>query len=134
METADIGRILKRNINKGFVYIKRSLSPALASQVAALGVRGVYRQREYHRYYPAGRIAGHLLGFTDVDDNGQEGLELTFDQSALQEEDPFHPVDCRDDPLHIHYHRNYGHVHHNMLPQNMNHLHHQGVQHTQVED
>ena len=79
METADIDRILERNINKGFVYIKRSLSPALATHVVGLGVRGVARQREYHRYYPAGRIAGHVLGFTDVDDKGQEGAELTFE-------------------------------------------------------
>ena len=45
----------------------------------ALGIPGVYLMREYRRYYPAGEVAGHILGFTDVDDAGQEGIELAFD-------------------------------------------------------
>jgi cell division protein FtsI (penicillin-binding protein 3) len=70
--------LLKRKANKEFVYLKRQIEPELASQVSD-GIDGVYTQREYHRYYPAGEVVGHLVGFTDIDDNGQEGLELVYD-------------------------------------------------------
>jgi cell division protein FtsI (penicillin-binding protein 3) len=69
--------LLKRKANKEFVYLKRQIEPELASQVSD-GIDGVYTQREYHRYYPAGEVVGHLVGFTDIDDNGQEGLELVY--------------------------------------------------------
>lgn len=78
-ETADIAQIVERHGDKEFAYIQRGLSPALARRVLELGIAGVGRQREYHRYYPVGPIAGHLLGFTDVDDKGQEGIELAFE-------------------------------------------------------
>ncbi|MCH8177941.1 MAG: penicillin-binding protein 2, partial [Proteobacteria bacterium] len=70
--------LLKRKADKEFVYLKRQLEPELASQVAD-GVDGVYLQREYHRYYPAGEVVSHLVGFTDIDDRGQEGLELVYE-------------------------------------------------------
>ncbi|MDH5216725.1 MAG: penicillin-binding transpeptidase domain-containing protein [Gammaproteobacteria bacterium] len=66
--------------DKEFVYLKRHIDPDLAEKVANLDVPGVQLQREYRRYYPSGEVAGHLLGFTNVDDNGQEGLELAFDE------------------------------------------------------
>ncbi|MDT8387636.1 MAG: penicillin-binding protein 2 [Thiogranum sp.] len=66
--------------DREFVYLKRHIAPDLAEQVMALQVPGVYLQREYRRYYPAGEVAGHLVGFSDVDDRGQEGLELAFDE------------------------------------------------------
>lgn len=69
---------LKRKADKEFVYLKRQIEPELASQVTE-GIDGVYTQREYHRYYPAGEVVGHIVGFTDVDDKGQEGLELEYD-------------------------------------------------------
>jgi cell division protein FtsI (penicillin-binding protein 3) len=69
---------LKRKANKEFIYLKRQIEPELASQVSD-GIDGVYTQREYHRYYPAGEVVGHLVGFTDIDDKGQEGLELVYD-------------------------------------------------------
>ena len=69
---------LKRKANKEFVYLKRQIEPELASKVSD-GIDGVYTQREYHRYYPAGEVVGHIVGFTDVDDKGQEGLELEYD-------------------------------------------------------
>jgi cell division protein FtsI (penicillin-binding protein 3) len=65
--------------DREFVYLQRHITPDLAQQVMALEVPGVYLQREYRRYYPAGEVAGHLIGFSDVDDRGQEGLELAFD-------------------------------------------------------
>jgi cell division protein FtsI (penicillin-binding protein 3) len=64
--------------DKEFLYLKRHLSPAKAREVMALNLPGVNIQREYRRYYPAGEVVGHLVGFTDIDDKGQEGLELAF--------------------------------------------------------
>jgi len=74
-ETVDL---LKQKANKEFVYLKRQLEPELANRVAN-GVDGVYLKREYHRFYPAGEVVSHLVGFTDIDDRGQEGLELMYD-------------------------------------------------------
>jgi len=71
-------RQLTFNMNKDFVYLRRHLSPDKASQVMALKLPGVNIQREYRRYYPAGEVVGHLVGFTDIDDKGLEGLELEF--------------------------------------------------------
>ena len=71
--------LLKQKANKEFVYLKRQLEPELANQVAD-GVDGVYLKREYHRYYPAGEVASHLVGFTNIDDQGQEGLELIYEE------------------------------------------------------
>ena len=71
-------RRLTRSMNKEFVYLRRHLSPDQAHRVLALELPGVNAIREYRRYYPAGEVAGHLVGFTSVDDDGQEGLELEF--------------------------------------------------------
>ena len=73
----DTVSMLKQRANREFVYLKRQLEPELAQTVAA-GVEGVYLQREYNRYYPAGEVVSHLVGFTDIDDQGQEGLELAY--------------------------------------------------------
>ncbi|MEO8419489.1 MAG: penicillin-binding protein 2 [Methylophilaceae bacterium] len=61
-----------------FVYLKRRIPPELAGQVMRLGIPGVFMQREYRRYYPAGEVTAHLVGFTGVDENGQEGFELAY--------------------------------------------------------
>ena len=61
-----------------FVYLKRQLPPDQAEQVVKLGIAGVALQREYRRYYPDGEVAAQLLGFTNVDDKGQEGMELAL--------------------------------------------------------
>ncbi|MDA0705490.1 MAG: penicillin-binding transpeptidase domain-containing protein [Proteobacteria bacterium] len=66
------------SMNKDFVYLRRHLSPDRAEAVMALKLPGVNIQREYRRYYPAGEVVGHLVGFTDIDDKGLEGLELEF--------------------------------------------------------
>ena len=71
-------RRVTRSMDKEFLYLKRHLSPVQASKVMALKLPGVNVLREYRRYYPAGEVAGHLVGFTNVDDLGQEGLELAF--------------------------------------------------------
>ncbi len=69
---------ISRNANKSFLYLKRHMNPAEAQRIADAKIPGVRLQREYHRYYPAGEVTGHLVGFTDIDDKGQEGIELAF--------------------------------------------------------
>ncbi|MFK7955802.1 MAG: peptidoglycan D,D-transpeptidase FtsI family protein [Lysobacterales bacterium] len=76
----ELTRRLSQRSEKSFVYVKRRVTPALADAVAALDLPGVQMEREYQRFYPAGEVAAHVLGFTDVDDQGQEGLELSFDE------------------------------------------------------
>jgi cell division protein FtsI (penicillin-binding protein 3) len=71
-------RRITRSLDKEFLYLKRHLSPDKAHAVMALKLPGINVIREYRRYYPAGEVAGHLVGFTSVDDEGQEGLELAF--------------------------------------------------------
>ncbi len=68
-----------KDTRREFVYLKRQLAPEDAARVVALGMPGVFLQREYRRYYPAGEVIAHLIGFTNVDDRGQEALELAFD-------------------------------------------------------
>lgn len=63
---------------RDFVYLKRHLSPEVAAKVVELNLPGVFLKREYRRYYPAGELTAHMLGFTDIDDNGQEGIELAW--------------------------------------------------------
>ena len=67
------------NEDRQFLYIARQLPPAEAEKVRNLAIPGVYLKREYRRYYPSGEVTGQALGFTNVDDAGQEGLELAFD-------------------------------------------------------
>jgi cell division protein FtsI (penicillin-binding protein 3) len=72
-------RRVTSNLDREFVYLKRHLSPADAADVLRLDIPGVGTAREYRRYYPSGEVVGHAVGFTDIDDHGQEGLELAFD-------------------------------------------------------
>ena len=76
----DIKEVKSRlfDTSRDFVYLQRQLPPEQAEKIVKLGMPGVSLRREYRRYYPGGGITAHLLGFTDVDDNGQEGLELAF--------------------------------------------------------
>ena len=74
-----LANILERAKGREFVYLRRHLPPAEASRIESLAIPGVSSQREYGRYYPAGPITSHVLGFTDVDDRGQEGIEKAFD-------------------------------------------------------
>ena len=76
--------VLEQNINSKsnleFLYLKRRLSPVEAKRVLNLNLEGVYSQQEYQRFYPQGEVTAHLIGFSNVDDIGQEGLELTYDE------------------------------------------------------
>ncbi|TNF35518.1 MAG: penicillin-binding protein 2, partial [Gammaproteobacteria bacterium] len=64
-----------------FLYLRRHMTPADADRVLALGVPGVSEISEYRRYYPAGEVAAHIVGFTNIDDQGQEGLELAYEEA-----------------------------------------------------
>lgn len=64
------------NLQREFVYLKRRVSPNLAAQVMSLNIPGVFSEREYKRFYPAGDVTAHVVGFTDINDVGQEGFEL----------------------------------------------------------
>ncbi len=73
------GRDLARKLSESerdFVYLKRQIPPETAARVAELGIPGLHQQNEYRRYYPGGETMAHVIGFTGVDDVGQEGIEL----------------------------------------------------------
>jgi cell division protein FtsI (penicillin-binding protein 3) len=74
-----IERKLTQRASKEFVWLKRRLNPAVADEIRALDIPGVYLQKEYRRFYPAGEVTSHVIGFTNIDDVGQEGLELAYD-------------------------------------------------------
>ncbi|HET9864162.1 MAG TPA: penicillin-binding transpeptidase domain-containing protein [Steroidobacteraceae bacterium] len=78
-DKGEIERRVTSNLDREFLYLARHMQPAEAQKIRALEIPGVYLAREYRRYYPAGEVAGHVVGFTNVDDQGQEGLELAFD-------------------------------------------------------
>ena len=71
---------LERNAEREFLYLARGLTPEQGDAVLGLKIPGVYSLEEFRRFYPAGDVVAHLIGFTDVDDRGREGVELAFDQ------------------------------------------------------
>ncbi|HVK55613.1 MAG TPA: penicillin-binding protein 2 [Burkholderiales bacterium] len=75
LKASEIRNKLK-NESRNFVFLKRQIPPELASRVMSLNIPGVFQQREYRRYYPAGEVMAHMVGFTSVDGVGQEGMEL----------------------------------------------------------
>jgi cell division protein FtsI (penicillin-binding protein 3) len=75
-----LARRITSNLDREFLYLERHMPPEQAARIKSLGIPGVYSLREYRRYYPAGEVSGHVVGFTTVDDKGQEGLELGYDQ------------------------------------------------------
>ena len=80
LDLDQLRRLLEARADREFVYLKRHVDPTIAAQVRALGAPGVALQREYRRYYPDGEVAAQVLGFTDVDDVGQEGIELAYEE------------------------------------------------------
>ena len=76
----DAGELTKKlgDDSRDFVYLKRQVPPQTADAVAALGLQGIHQHREFRRYYPGGEVTAHVVGFTGVDDAGQEGVELAF--------------------------------------------------------
>lgn len=80
MKAGELEQRLSDREGREFCYLRRHLAPDQAQRVLALQLPGVYSQREYRRYYPTAEITSHLLGFTDIDDVGQEGLELGLNE------------------------------------------------------
>jgi len=79
-------RRISQNSKKEFLYLRKHLRPDLAAQIKALEIPGIHLERDYRRYYPAGEVTSHILGFTNIDDMGQEGLELAYNH-RLQGQD-----------------------------------------------
>ena len=66
--------------DRSFVWLKREVDESVAREIAALDIKGIYQRKEYRRQYPEGEAAAHIVGFTNADDKGQEGVELAFEQ------------------------------------------------------
>lgn len=79
MPRADLNKKLGEE-DKTFIWLKRQVEEPVARDIRALGIKGIYDRREYKRKYPEGEAAAHIVGFTNVEDRGQEGIELSFDQ------------------------------------------------------
>jgi len=75
----EMERKLIQRSAKEFVWLRRRLNPDVADDIRALNIPGVNLQKEYRRFYPAGEVTAHVIGFTNIDDVGQEGLELAYD-------------------------------------------------------
>ncbi len=79
LDLEQIEQTLAARMDREFVYLRRHVNPDIAQQVLDLQAEGVFTQREYRRYYPAGEVASHVIGFTNIDDRGQEGIELAYE-------------------------------------------------------
>lgn len=69
---------LGKYAGREFMYLRRKVQPELARQVMDIGLPGIYSRQEYRRYYPAGEVTSHVVGFTNIDETGQEGIELAY--------------------------------------------------------
>lgn len=83
-DVKDLQKLLARRQDRSFVYLKRQVNPDVSEQVMqvvrAEKITGVETQREYRRFYPSGEVFAHVVGFTDIDDQGQEGMELAYNE------------------------------------------------------
>ncbi len=79
MPLADLSNKLGDD-DKTFVWLKRQVDEPVAQKIQALGIKGIYQRKEYKRQYPEGETVAHVVGFTNVEDRGQEGIELTFNK------------------------------------------------------
>lgn len=78
VDADEIERRLNQRSAREFVWLRRRLHPDVAAEIEALKLHGVFLQKEYRRFYPAGEVTSHVIGFTNIDDVGQEGLELAY--------------------------------------------------------
>lgn len=85
LNAADLNDRVQRNSKKSFMYVKRHLSPVAAEPVLALDLPGVFSMTEYRRFYPEADVTSHMIGFTDLDDQGAEGLELSLNKELAGE-------------------------------------------------
>jgi cell division protein FtsI (penicillin-binding protein 3) len=79
VDAGELKEQLAKRSDREFVYLRRQMAPEAAQTVLDLGIPGINGQREFKRYYPSGEVTSHVLGFTNIDDHGQEGLELAYD-------------------------------------------------------
>jgi cell division protein FtsI (penicillin-binding protein 3) len=79
MPASDLSKKLNDE-DKSFVWVKRQVDDDIAKKISTLNIKGIYQRKEYKREYPEGETAVHVVGFTNVEDNGQEGVELTFNK------------------------------------------------------
>ncbi|MFB0963763.1 MAG: penicillin-binding transpeptidase domain-containing protein [Pseudomonas sp.] len=77
---ADLVKRIENNATRDFMYLARGLTPEHGQRVLERKISGVYGKEEFRRFYPAGEVAAHLVGFTNIDERGQEGIELAFDE------------------------------------------------------
>ena len=82
MPVAELGKRLEDE-DKTFVWLKRQVEESVAQEITALGLKGIYQRKEYKRQYPEGEAAAHVVGFTNVEDQGQEGIELAFNKELV---------------------------------------------------
>jgi cell division protein FtsI (penicillin-binding protein 3) len=78
LETLRVKLAVDDEEERKFVWLKRQVDEGVAQEIAALGIKGVYQRKEYKRQYPEGEAAAHVVGFTNIEDVGQEGIELSF--------------------------------------------------------
>ncbi|MBM23339.1 MAG: cell division protein [Gammaproteobacteria bacterium] len=87
MDAKDLLRRIEDRSSKSFMYLKRHISPNQSIEIKQLGrITGFWLEKEYKRFYPAGEVTGHLVGFTNIDDQGQEGLEYMLEEFLLGED------------------------------------------------
>ncbi|TBR44727.1 penicillin-binding protein 2 [Marinomonas agarivorans] len=82
---ASLQQKFEQKRNSSFMYLKRQIPPQEAEEIMQANVLGVSRTKEYKRFYPAGEVASHIVGFTNIDDAGQEGVELSYDKALVGE-------------------------------------------------
>lgn len=78
MDPTALDKRIERYADREFMYLRRRMTPSEAEPILSRGIPGVYAQDEYKRYYPSGEVTAQLVGVTNIDDKGQEGLELAF--------------------------------------------------------
>ena len=87
LKTKEASRRIEDRSSKSFMYLKRHISPNQSTKIKQLGkITGLWLEKEYKRFYPAGEVTGHLVGFTNIDDHGQEGLEYMLEEFLLGED------------------------------------------------
>lgn len=80
INSSSLTKKLKQKSSRQFLYLKRHIDPQQAERIVQASLSGIYLQREYRRYYPTAEVSSHIVGFTDVDDKGIEGIELAYEQ------------------------------------------------------
>jgi len=80
LDSKTLRQLLLSRQHKEFVYLKRHITPKLVGDISALGIEGIGFLREYRRYYPAGEVTAQVIGFTNIDDVGQEGIEFALNK------------------------------------------------------